>query len=276
MYILKVIYAEIVEFDHEFIDPLCLGLWLDVKMERRSRIILPAVFSLPSLTASRLGPTAILQPQFYLPSSSIQYSPLDSVGQGASATVFKGKYFDKVVAIKKYAISNPRLPASQNLLAGEAAELLKLDHKNILKCYGVCLEDCSLILEFCSKTIAINEQDTLSAHSVRDLLDILQDQTPYDYKVEAVYQTILGLDYLHIKGIVHGDLKSANVLVTGEKPEDFVFKLCDLGKSHATITTRIGVMSSTRNPNRTKAGTVAFEAPEVFTARIKTVKTFIP
>jgi len=79
-----------------------------VKMERRSHIILPAVFNLPSLSASRLGPTAILQPQFYLPSSSIQYSSLDSVGQGASATtVLKGKYLDKVVAIKKYAISNP-------------------------------------------------------------------------------------------------------------------------------------------------------------------------
>jgi len=55
------------------------------------------VFNLPSLSASPLGPTAILQPQFYLPSSSIQYSPSDSVGQGASATVFKGKYLDKVV-----------------------------------------------------------------------------------------------------------------------------------------------------------------------------------
>ena len=61
--------------------------------------------------------------------------------------------------------------------------------------YG--LDDCILILEFCSKTIAINEQDTLSAHSVCDLLDILQDQTPFDYKVEAVYQTIIGLGYLH-------------------------------------------------------------------------------
>ena len=102
-------HAEIIEFDRKFIDPLCLGLWLDVKMERRSRIILPAVFNLPpSLSASRLGPTAILQPQFYLPSSSIQYSPSDAVGQGASATVFKEKYLDKVVAIKKYAISNPR------------------------------------------------------------------------------------------------------------------------------------------------------------------------
>ena len=79
-----------------------------MKMEWRSRIILPAVFNLPSLSASRLCPTAILQSQFYLPSSSIQYSPLDSVGRGASATtVLKGKYLDKVVAIKKYAISNP-------------------------------------------------------------------------------------------------------------------------------------------------------------------------
>lgn len=119
----------------------------------------PIVFNLPS-TSFRSSTSSILQSQHYLSSSAIEYDSKDEVGQGAPATVYKGKYLSKTVAVKKYVISNPRIQASQDLLAREAAELLKLDHENIVKCYGVCLDYFSLVLEFCFKTIQINSEDT--------------------------------------------------------------------------------------------------------------------
>jgi serine/threonine protein kinase len=44
------------------------------------------------------------------------------------------------------------------------------------------------------------------------------------------------LQYIHTKKVIHGDLKSENVLVTGladglEETEQFFFKLTDLGQA---------------------------------------------
>ena len=46
------------------------------------------------------------------------------IGQGASASVYKGTYNGQIVAVKKFAFDNAALPANKALLLKEASELL--------------------------------------------------------------------------------------------------------------------------------------------------------
>jgi serine/threonine protein kinase len=50
---------------------------------------------------------------------------------------------------------------------------------------------------------------------------------------KALLDTASGLDYLHSIGVVHGDLKTANVLLKGsaKDPRGFMCKITDFGLS---------------------------------------------
>jgi len=132
------------------------------------------------------------------------------IGQGASASVYKGTYNGQIVAVKKFAFDNAALPANKALLLKEASELLKLNHSNVILCHGVCVEDASLLMEFASKHLIIGESE-LEVHSVRQMIEAVGEEFPYDLKLEAIFQVSEGLAYLHSLSILHGDLKSGNV-----------------------------------------------------------------
>jgi serine/threonine protein kinase len=156
----------------------------------------------------------------------------------------------------------------------EAAELLQLDHCNVIKCYGICLERACLIMELAAKLITV-ELESTTVHSLRQLIETV-GELPLDLKYEALFQMANGLEYLHGKKIIHGDLKSANVLVTGETENDFEFKLADFGKAHAALTSKLtSNMSSVGKSKSQRTGTTSFEAPEVFLQKSKTSKSDI-
>ena len=53
---------------------------------------------------------------------------------------------------------------------------------------------------------------------------------------EALYQIAKGLTYLHSQKVIHGDLKSGNVLVNGEEASDYHFILTDFGEPQHQLT----------------------------------------
>lgn len=79
-------------------------------------------------------------------------------------------------------------------------------------------------------------------HSLRQLIDCVagaDKNIPMDLKCEGLLQVACGLTYLHQRKTIHGDLKSANVLVSGLSEGDYVFKLCDMGQAHIELTSKI-------------------------------------
>ena len=216
--------------------------------------------------------TTVLPSRYYIPGSELTFCSKDKIGQGASGVVFAGTYMGKPVAVKQFSFDNPALPLNKELLLKEAAELVILDHDNIIKCYGVCQEQSSLILELARRELLVDGKQCY-VHSLRQLTEMAGD-LPEETKHEALFQIANGLSYLHSRKITHGDLKSANVLVTGSGHEVF-FKLGDFGSAHAQLTSKLTTANMTAISTQSRAGTTPFEAPEVFKNYQKTSKSDI-
>ena len=165
---------------------------------------------------------------------NFQFSTL--VGRGASANVFKGINLktNQVVAIKQIILEK-----NQNVmeLMGEIDLLKILKHPNIVKYHGFVKTSTSLnvFLEFCSKG------------SLRQLYQHTNHGLPEGQIIDFVRQILQGLHYLHEQGVVHRDVKAANVLIT----EDGFIKLADFG-----------VATKVSSQHETVVGTPNWMAPE--------------
>ncbi|CUM62677.1 uncharacterized protein PRCAT00000231001 [Priceomyces carsonii] len=143
---------------------------------------------------------------------NFQFSSL--IGRGAFANVYKGVNLKthKVVAIKQILLDD-----SQDVrgLMGEIDLLKILRHPNIVKYHGFVKTSTSLnvFLEFCSKG------------SLRQLYKRMGHGLPESQIIKYVRLILEGLNYLHEQGVVHRDVKAANVLIT----ETDEIKLADFG-----------------------------------------------
>ena len=50
-----------------------------------------------------------------------------------------------------------------------------------------------------------------------------QNELPLDVKVAALADIAEGIQYLHKSGIIHGDIKPSNVLISEDSDNDFGF-----------------------------------------------------
>ncbi|KAI5961505.1 CDC15 [Candida margitis] len=158
------------------------------------------------------------------------------IGNGAFASVYKAKNLatGHLVAIKQI-----RLEQNQDVgvLMGEIDLLKILKHSNIVKYHGFVKTSTSLnvILEYCG------------GGSLRQLYKKRKSGLPEVEIVKYVREVLAGLNYLHEQGVVHRDVKAANVLLT-DKGE---VKLADFG-----------VASKVSSQHFTVVGTPNWMAPE--------------
>ncbi|CAI5463518.1 unnamed protein product [Closterium sp. Yama58-4] len=136
----------------------------------------------------------------------------------------------------------------------EVAIMRMVRHKNLVQFIGACSHWPRLFIV----------TELMARGSVRDVLDQRGCGLPLPVALKILRDAARGLDFLHRRGIVHRDLKAANLLVD----ENDVVKLCDFGVARLLPSKQAGQLcgepTAKSRPDMTaETGTYRWMAPEV-------------
>jgi hypothetical protein len=168
-----------------------------------------------------------------------RYRVVDRLGAGGMAVVLlaEDEALDRFVAIKQL---RPHVPKHGTERFHREAKLgASLNHPNLVTVYDtVSVDDALLIVMEYVPGTALSE---------------LIERRPLDpaRAVEVLWGVAAALDHAHAHGVVHRDVKPANVLIR----DDGVVKLADLGVATAAHVSRITTVTDV-------VGTLAYIAPE--------------
>jgi serine/threonine protein kinase len=167
-----------------------------------------------------------------------RYRVLGELGRGAMGIVYRAQdpAIGRVIAIKSIRLNEMTDPDERarlrDRLFREAQSAGILSHPNIVTIYDILEEDglAYIFMEFVNG---------------KPLDDILRSNSlpTGEQLIELLAQTANALDYAHKKGIIHRDVKPANVMVH----EDSIAKVCDFGIAKITSQsmTQTGVVMGT-------------------------------
>jgi serine/threonine protein kinase len=193
------------------------------------------------------------------------------LGQGTFAEVFKGLYDNDDVAVKAVDIyrhidrpaemSEELYNAECNQVRDEAKLMRQCSvHSNIVDVIGYCPP-----LNIGSKPLIVMEQmhDSLSRilHQRKDLL------LPFRTRLLLMKDVASAVEFLHLQGIVHQDIKTSNILVdesiTTAKLTDFGVAECKGLKTTWTQRHDTALATVLKDSKKRAAGTLAYQAPEL-------------
>lgn len=145
-----------------------------------------------------------------------EYRLLAKLGQGGMGVVWKAEHrrMKRLVAIKMLPPSKLKSPELVRRFYREVEAVAKLSHPNIVTAHdaGECQGVHFLVMEF------VDGQDLARAVKQHGPL-------PARQAAEYILQAARGLQYAHSKGIIHRDVKPANLLLD----RDGTVKILDMG-----------------------------------------------
>ncbi|KAL3279949.1 hypothetical protein HHI36_017455 [Cryptolaemus montrouzieri] len=170
------------------------------------------------------------------------------IGQGRFGKVYTAvnNSTGEMMAVKEIPLQ-PNDNLTLKRLADEMKILEGIIHKNLVKYYGIEVhrEEMLLFMEYC-------QEGTLES-----LVAMTEDGLPELLVRRYTFQLVSGVQCLHDHGVVHRDIKTANIFLT---EEGNCLKIGDFGCAAK-------IKFNTTMPGELKGfvGTQAYMAPEVFT-----------
>ncbi len=198
---------------------------------------------------------------------------LEVIGRGAYSVVLKSRYRRVIVAVKILTILNT--PETLHKLAVDEfttitnAESKVLRKDNVIQAIGICQGVLPSVLStMFSIPSGIPGYGIVLRYEGGGSLEALLYGTPtklktilsLQEKIRILMQIASGLDELHSVGILHGDIKPANILLSEHNPP--LVRLADFGQAEVkdyTMSTE-SVLCQTVSTHR--KGTPVYTAPE--------------
>ena len=178
-----------------------------------------------SVTGGR-GPRTLAHGEHYLlPQESVVISDrkghANKLGEGSFAKVYRGEYNGKPCAVKVFKEDVLRKELAPDPGSTSEVEMLSsVKHKNIVHMYGMWFDPhkgratMSIVMELCDE-------------SLYDFIRRFKGKlVPKEQKLQIIQDIARGMMYLHGQNIVHGDLRSSNVLLCHSEDQT-VAKLAD-------------------------------------------------
>jgi tetratricopeptide (TPR) repeat protein len=172
----------------------------------------------------------------------VRYDLLEEVGRGGMGIVYRAldTRLDRVVALKRLPEGLRRHhPRALQFFLREAQSAARLNHPNIVTVYDADQQDGQFfitmeLLEGQPLQTVLHERGQLSPSNVLGI----------------ARQTCRGLDYAHTQGVIHRDIKTANLFVTTDR----VVKIMDFGLAK--------VLEEVRGATTLVSGTPYYMSPE--------------
>ncbi|VUD64608.1 Serine/threonine-protein kinase PknA [Thalassocella blandensis] len=175
----------------------------------------------------------------------------EKIGSGGMSEIYRAldtKHNNAPFAIKLISEEFSHHPHAFSALIREAKKTMSLAHPNILQVYGYGNKERYVYL-----VMELLEGTSLAEELKKDF-----DQFPFHARLNALIQLAQGLDFAHNKGIVHADLKPANLFLTPQKK----LKILDFGIARA-INEDLRLDESEFDVSKLKAFTLAYASPEM-------------
>jgi eukaryotic-like serine/threonine-protein kinase len=176
-----------------------------------------------------------------------RYEVIERVGRGGMGVLYRGKdpVLDREVAIKVMSGDFSADEAARARFFREARAAARLQHRNIVTIFEFAEDEHGtpyIAMEF------LRGRSLAGRISQEPLLTLVQ-------KLDIVTQLCTGLHYAHEQGIVHRDVKPANIWLMG----DGTVKLLDFGIAK--------IAASTMTNTGSVLGSAAYMAPEQVAGR---------
>lgn len=172
-------------------------------------------------------------PRWFIPPYQVEMGTY--ISEGSYGSVYRGWWLSADVVIKQV-LTDQTERENREQFRQEVTLWFSLNHRNLIKLFGACHE---------------GQPFFVCEHAAQGTITSFAKGRSRKAIWRAIYYAAMGLEYLHERNIVHGDLKGNNILVGKDEYET---KLADFGLS--ALINRIGVEQPA------VSGAVRWKAPE--------------